>query len=247
MGDLKTSILYENDIDVLGHKYDFLKHVNPDNTAFKDWKYVTKHNKGYTDIKRLNIIFIGQTGYGKSSLINRLLGINVFKTSDCEACTKSLQSADYFLHHKFIEDKLAYTLSFVDLPGIGENNKSDDLYLKWYAQYVNAATIILYLFRADKRDYSQDEFFFSNVFNKSMSKNLLCILSQADKMEPINRLGNITIQQLTNIEKKKSEILSKSFLHFYKNDIVHVSALLNDNINKLHNIIISKIKCILYT
>lgn len=156
---VKTEILHEEEISYMGRKYAFLKNTDLSNQEFKDWQYVDDHDLGYRDVKSLNIIFIGQTGYGKSSLINKLIGLELFEKSDYESCTKTLQSAVFFLHHKKKHEKLAYHLSFVDLPGIGESNESDEKYLQWYRDYIEEASIVVYLFRADKRDHAQDEFF----------------------------------------------------------------------------------------
>jgi len=131
MADITTKILYEEDIETLGNKYKFLKDVELSSSAFRNWHYTNTHKLGYESIKALKIIFIGQTGYGKSSLINKLIDKNIFETSDYESCTKTLQSAVFFLHHKMKHEKVAYHLSFVDLPGIGENDKSDEQYLQW--------------------------------------------------------------------------------------------------------------------
>jgi len=245
MVDITTKILYEEDIESLGRKYSLLKDVNFSNSAFRDWRYTNTHKFGYKNIKTLKLVFIGQTGYGKSSLINKLIKQNVFETSDYESCTKTLQSADYFLHHKMKHENLAYHLSFVDLPGIGENNKSDEKYLQWYQCYIKEAAVILYLFRADKRDYSQDEFFFDHVFNKSKSKQLICVISQADKIEPLSRGLELSNNQKENLLKKEDYIKSKPFLKFEPIDVIHVSSHLDINIETLENKIIEKLKYIL--
>ena len=245
MIDIRTKILYESNIESLGNKYNFLKDTNLSSLAFRNWQYTHTHKLGYEDIKSLKIIFIGQTGYGKSSLINRLINREIFETSDYESCTKILQSADYFLHHKTKQKKLAYTLSFVDLPGIGENDKADERYLKWYQEYIKRATLIIYLFRADKRDHAQDEFFFNNVFDKKRSNDLICVISQADKIEPINRGTILSTIQKENLKKKKQDIKNKSFLNFGDIDIIYVSSYLDINIEKLEDKIIKKIKFIL--
>ena len=214
MTDITTKILYEDDINVLGNKYKFLKDTSLSSLAFRNWHYTSTHKLGYESIKALKIIFIGQTGYGKSSLINKLIKKDIFETSDYESCTKTLQSAVFFLHHKMKHEKIAYHLSFVDLPGIGESDKADEQYLQWYKDYIKEATIIVYLFRADKRDHTQDEFFFNNVFDKKRGNDLICVISQADKIEPINRSETLSNIQKENLEKKKEEIRKKSFLNF---------------------------------
>ncbi len=93
MADITTKILYEEDIESLGKKYKFLKEVELSSSVFRDWSYTNTHKLGYKSIKALKIIFIGQTGYGKSSLINKLIKKGIFETSDYKSCTKTLQSA----------------------------------------------------------------------------------------------------------------------------------------------------------
>ena len=245
MADITTKYLYEDDIEWLGDKYLFLKNAELNSSAFRNWHYTNEHRLGYRGIKTLKVIFIGQTGYGKSSLINKLIKKDVFETSDYQSCTKVLQAANFFLHHKKKHENLAYHLSFVDLPGIGENDKADEQYLKWYKDYIEEAATIIYLFRADKRDHSQDEFFFNNVFNKSKASRLICVISQADKIEPLSREMELSPTQKENLEKKKNDIKSKSFLQFGEFELIYVSAHLNINVLELEDKIIDKLKTVL--
>ncbi|MCE7729338.1 GTPase family protein [Vibrio campbellii] len=241
MSDITTKILYEGELEELDEKFHFLKNTDPYHSMFKSWHYTHTHRLGYENVKKLNVIFIGQTGYGKSSLINKLINKEVFETSDYQSCTKVLQSADYFLNHSKKHEKLAYVLSFVDLPGIGESDKEDEKYLQWYQDYINEASVIIYLFRADKRDHTQDEFFFKNVFNKNMSKYLTCVISQADKIEPLNRGNELSNDQRRNLENKVFEIANKPFLNFNDVSVIYISSLLNVNINDLKDEIIKKL------
>ena len=67
------------------------------------------------DIKTYNICFLGQTGFGKSSLINELFG-TAFNTDPLVSCTKELYSVS-----KLIETSEGERLVTVyDTPGIGE-------------------------------------------------------------------------------------------------------------------------------
>ena len=98
----------------------------------------------------IQIMAIGKTGYGKSTLLNALIGEEVFKTSNYAICTKSLQSCEY----KLSEEN--HYFSIVDLPGIGENEQQDKQYLKWYNDMINKSELILYTLRVDQRDYTHD-------------------------------------------------------------------------------------------
>jgi len=244
MRDITTKILHEDDIESLGDKYLFLKNVDLNSSSFRNWHYTKTHKRGYEKIKSLKVIFIGQTGYGKSSLINKLINKDVFETSDYQSCTKVLQSADYFLHHKMKHEKTAYHLSFTDLPGIGESDKADEQYLQWYQDYIEEAAVVVYLFRADKRDHTQDEFFFNHVFKKQKAERLICVMSQADKIEPLSRGMELSTVQKMNVEKKKDDIKQKPFLNFEGVDIVPVSTLIDHNIGTLEDSIIKKIKAL---
>ncbi|MCU8015958.1 50S ribosome-binding GTPase [Shewanella sp. SM72] len=241
MSNITTKILFEDDIENLDEKFHFLKDVTPVSSIFSDWHYTIIHRLGYEKRKAINVIFIGQTGYGKSSLINKIVKKDVFETSDYQSCTKVLQSADYFLGHNKGSEKQSSVLSFVDLPGIGENDKADKNYLQWYQEYIKKAAVIVYLFRADKRDHTHDEFFFNNVFDKRMSERLICVVTQADKIEPLSRSDELSNEQKHNLEIKKSEIKNKSFLDFNSLTLVHVSSYLNININEFENEITKKL------
>lgn len=245
MADITTKILHENDIESLSDKYLFLKDAELNSSAFRNWHYKSEHKLGYKKIKTLRVIFIGQTGYGKSSLINKLIKKEVFETSDYQSCTKILQAAEFFLHHKMKHEKLAYNLSFVDLPGIGESDKADEQYLQWYKDYIEESAVVVYLFRADKRDHTQDEFFFNHVLDKKKVNRLICVLSQADKIEPINRSSELSAIQKENLDKKMIDIKSKSFLNFGNIDMLYVSSQLNINVGELEDKIVQKLKAII--
>lgn len=241
MSNITTKILHEGELTELDEKFHFLKNTDPFLPSYKDWHYTHKHHLGYESLKKLNVIFIGQTGYGKSSLINKLIDKEIFETSDYKACTKILQSANYFLNHSKKHEKLAYVFSFVDLPGIGESDKEDEKYLRWYQDYLKEASVIIYLFRADKRDHTQDEFFFNNVFKKELSNQLICVISQADKIEPLSRDLDISDAQKYNLIIKKKEIEGKPFLNFSDLTVLHASSHLNINIDFLKECIIEKL------
>lgn len=157
-----------------------------------------------TDIYVAQIMFIGKTGYGKSTTINKIVGEKVLETSDVSACTKDLFSALYRVGY----DSNTY-LSFSDLPGVGESNYADNHYYTWYKEMFNYSHVVVYVLRADQRDFAVDEILFKNMFNDYRSKRkVILALNCADKIEPINRKNGISEQQKVNLNKKIKEVSS---------------------------------------
>jgi predicted GTPase len=159
-------------------------------SVFEKFKYssIDKHENfrwirqstGETHYHAL-ISFFGKSGYGKSSTVNALLGQDILKTSDVEACTRRCDTLDF----KITDD---YYLSFADYPGIGESEYRDKEYLKMYQDFLVYSNIVVYVLRGDMRDYSIDELAYSTVFAKETDKKkVIFAVNCCDKIEPISR------------------------------------------------------------
>lgn len=144
------------------------------------------------------VLFMGKTGYGKSSTVNALVGQPLLSTSDVEACTRECQSMDFRLHSN------SY-LSLADLPGIGESILRDKEYLAMYQAFLAQSMATVYVLRADSRDYAVDELAMQQLFKTEADQQQLVIaLNYCDKMEPFNRefSASPTAEQLENIARK---------------------------------------------
>lgn len=150
------------------------------------------------------VVFIGKTGYGKSSTINALSGLACMQTSAVAGCTREPASIELKVRdHQY--------LSLIDLPGIGESEALDAQYFSLYSRILQAADAVVYLLRADTRDYSIDERALSTLFDEQTRARLVVALNCCDKVEPISRSALApTPEQLVRIREKVA-FIERSF------------------------------------
>lgn len=121
---------------------------------------------------------MGKTGVGKSSLCNALFQANISPVSDIHSGTHEA---------KYFEMQLSTrTLTFVDLPGIGESIVSDEVYQVQYKQLLPRLDLIIWVLRADERAWLSDEITYRFLTEQCGydKTQFLFVLNQADKIEP---------------------------------------------------------------
>ena len=139
----------------------------------------TEWQRGSRKSHDLQLIVMGKTGFGKSSTLNRLIGAPLFETSDVEPCTRALQCVDFKLSS-------GCYLSFGDMPGIGETEEKDPAYLEMYQNFLSKASVVLYVLRADARDYAEDLKVFDHLL-RNQAVPIVVGLNALDKLEGLNR------------------------------------------------------------
>lgn len=195
-----------------------------------EYKYVEEN------VFQMQVMFIGKSGYGKSTTLNSLIGKNAFETDDIEACTKQMYSANYQ-----ISEKEKTYLALCDLPGIGESTVADEEYLLWYRGMLEKSQCIVYILRADQRDFALDLALFKSMFSSGREKQKVFIgLNYADKIEPISNGKGLTEIQMKNLVKKVKEVAS--IFSLSESDVIWYSAKENINIDKLSVKIMEKLK-----
>jgi small GTP-binding protein len=175
---------------------------------------------------RLNVLFIGQTGTGKSSTINRIIGKKYMLTTHVECCTKEVSCVEYELGGSCY-------LCFCDMPGIGEGREVDKAYVKWYKEMVSKSECVVYLMRADKRDYRVDLEMFNRLKRMGCKKKVIVALNCVDKLPPSNRdfPFQLSEAQMANLNEKISDVCGVFKLSSDK--VVPISANENYNIKEL--------------
>ena len=148
------------------------------------------------------VSFFGKSGYGKSSTVNAYFGEPILKTSDVAACTSRCDCLDFRIAND-------YFLSFADYPGIGESEYKDKEYLNMYKEFLVSSNVVVYVLRADMRDYAIDEQAFQTVFPRNEDKRkVIFAINCCDKIEPVSRGYSISpnAEQMANIEKKMQSL-----------------------------------------
>ena len=61
-----------------------------------DYQWDVPHHAFFLGQQRVSVLtamFIGKTGYGKSSILNRIIGKTIFPVNDIDACTNRIDTA----------------------------------------------------------------------------------------------------------------------------------------------------------
>ncbi|MDD9340658.1 MAG: 50S ribosome-binding GTPase [Providencia heimbachae] len=121
---------------------------------------------------------MGKTGAGKSSLINALFQSPLSPVSNVSGCTRQAQRFNLTIN--------SHTLTFVDLPGVGESLERDREYHPLYRHLLPELDLIIWVLKADDRAWSSDEQCYRFLTEQCgyQPSRFLFVLNQADKIEP---------------------------------------------------------------
>lgn len=140
----------------------------------------------------ITIVILGQTGVGKTSLINALFNVNL-PTGDVSPITKEPQST-------FAYDKTGKKLLvFWDMPGVGESEEADEKYLMDYRTKIINSDIAIWAIHADTR---------SVTFDIQTIKKIISPLSVDDKKKLISKISFIITK--CDLVSKSPWILGKN-------------------------------------
>lgn len=171
---------------------------------------------------------MGKTGAGKSSLINALFQSPLSPVSDVSGCTRQAQ--------RFSMTMNSHTLTFVDLPGVGESIERDKEYHSLYRNLLPELDFIIWVLKADDRAWSSDEqcYHFLTEQCGYQSNRFLFVLNQADKIEPCRQWDEQNHQpspeQMANLALKQQTVIAAFKTH---HPVMTVSAVENYQLTEL--------------
>lgn len=149
---------------------------------------------------------MGKTGAGKSSLINALFQFQLSPVSDVSGCTRQTQRFSMSMNN--------HVLTFVDLPGVGENLERDKEYHQLYRNLLPELDLIIWVLKADDRAWSSDEQCYRFLTEQCgyQSERFLFVLNQADKIEPCRQWDEHnhqpSLEQVANLELKQQAVIT---------------------------------------
>jgi predicted GTPase len=173
------------------------------------------------------VAVIGQTGVGKSSLINALFNTNL-KTDPVKPCTMAIE--------KVVVKGNQGELWFYDLPGIGESESADARYIEDYKQKLFEADVVLWCLHCDSRSVTFDVAALNKILvsfsaekKAQLMSKITFVLTKADtlshpawilaKMD--NTWGMFAPSKVTReILEKKAQYYQETFLLPYRHGIV---------------------------
>lgn len=114
------------------------------------------------------VSIMGQTGVGKSSLINAVFGTNL-KVDSVRPCTKEIERV-------VTQDGTGKDLWFYDLPGIGESLEADAAYLSQYRQQLLDSDVVLWAIHGDSRSFAHDVSSLQSILSDFNTAQQACLV-----------------------------------------------------------------------
>jgi len=189
--------------------------------------------KQYRNIaeKPFIVSVLGQTGVGKSTLINTLFNTDL-ETSSIKPCTKELKQIQAV-------NQKGFKLWFNDMPGLGESNESDKNYLEKYIEQIKLSDIILWAIHIDNRAVSFDLNSLQNIMKrlnldeqKQFIHKLTFVLTKADMLylpswiyllsKPDSGIFTIS-KELRDIFEEKCDYIQEAFIKPYSNLLENIT------------------------
>ena len=201
----------------------------------------------------LTVVTHGKTGTGKTSTLNQLFHLNL-ATDHAVACTKAPQviypDSSNYKHLSLPE----LQVEVVDMPGIGEGIKEDEIYLPFYEEWIPKADSLVWVTQADTRAYKRDEIFllklaplFKSSLFLTVALNKIDCFGVDEGEKPFDvELGQPSEEQLQRIPEKVDDLYHifkgaiKNRIHFEKDQIIPYTSIYGWGLQELKTKILTR-------
>ena len=166
---------------------------------------------------------MGQTGVGKSSLINALFDTDL-KVDPVRPATKKIEP---------IEKKTnGHTLIFYDMPGIGESDQIDSTLLEDYRRHLRDSDVVLWAIHADTRSTALDARTLQHLLEgiapeekQLLMSRITFVLTKADLLaQSAWTMGYAEDYAIFNPGKKTKELFEQKATYYQEQIISHYGA-----------------------
>ncbi|MGB8343616.1 MAG: GTPase [Ktedonobacteraceae bacterium] len=157
---------------------------------------------------------MGQTGVGKTSLLNALFNMKL-KVDAVRPTTKAIQRVQ-------VKNAKGYTITFCDMPGIGESQQADRVYLAEYRKQLLESDVVIWAIHADNRSTAFDVQTIERLLEgmepaqrSSLMSKMTFVLTKADMlMQSPWVAGCIDDHAIFSAEKETKHILEQKAAYY---------------------------------
>lgn len=145
----------------------------------------------------LIVSVMGQTGVGKSTLVNQLFGTNL-PTHPIHPGTGKIESID-------IKGNNGHIVSFNDLPGVGESNESDKIWVPKYREYLQKSHVVIWAISAENRAFRYDQDTLNELIKGlanqeqiELVSKIIFVLTKVDFLTDFNNPTKWILEKMSN-------------------------------------------------
>lgn len=166
------------------------------------------------------ISVMGQTGVGKSSLINALFSTRL-RVGDYLPTTKVPEPVEY-------KNQQGYKLLFYDMPGIGESEDADSNYLRLYRDKLEKSDLVLWTMHADSRSITFDLHSLRELMHYCdaegqgrLINKIVFVLTKADLLSPPGWiLAKVDSTNAIFAPREKTKVLLQNKIDYYRENFI---------------------------